>query len=73
MNTQDAFAVLMDNIQKDDSYAIAWQCNLAMPFYDAGGDIKTANKGADAIMKLFFNVDMKEVRKRLGDKSDLYT
>lgn len=53
----EAIEALSDSFKNDSSFAWTWHCNLAMSFYDAGGDHETANDGAARFMKLAFGVD----------------
>jgi len=63
-HTKQAFNTLKDALNKDESYAWSWHCNIAMMCYDAMDDTiphedkhRMGNDGASRFMKLCFNVD----------------
>lgn len=67
-----AIDVIKNAVSVDDSYMWAWQCNLAMAFYDSLPKDQSpllkhtlSNKGAACFMERLFNVDM--------EKKSLYT
>jgi hypothetical protein len=53
----DAMKTVIKAMQDDPDYAWSWHCNVAMAFFDAGGDSYTANQGAARFMRLLANVD----------------
>lgn len=53
----EELTVLRAAIRLDESYAWSWHCNLAMSFFDEGGDRAVANRGAARFMRLLFGVD----------------
>lgn len=53
-----AFCVIETAIKQDHGYAWTWHCNIAMGFYDVGGEHKLANEGAARFMMVAFGVDM---------------
>lgn len=62
MKKESPFELLKKQIKSDPEYAWGWQCNLAMPAFDEGVDIKTANKIAARIMKNFFDCDVTKLK-----------
>jgi hypothetical protein len=54
--------LLRASLQKDNGYAWAWHCNIAMPLFDAkvGLSHREANDCAAILMRHLFNVDIKE-------------
>ena len=44
-------------MKADPDYAWSWHCNVAMAFFDAGGDVYTANQGAARFMRLLAGVE----------------
>lgn len=61
-NFQIAVETLSASIQADSELAWAWHCNIAMPIYDSGVDIETANEAAARVMKTLFHVDTAKIR-----------
>jgi len=57
-NIKEAWETIKESIESDPEYAWAVHCNLAMPIYDEGCDIKIANKIAARIIRHWFNYDM---------------
>ena len=53
----DAMKVVLEAMRSDPDYAWSWHCNVAMAFYDAGGDIYTANQGAARFMRMLADVE----------------
>lgn len=51
-----AFDTLRRALQADPDYAWSWHCNIAMAFYDVGGDHAMANKAAHLFMQRTFGV-----------------
>jgi hypothetical protein len=51
-----AYEVIQAAMQ-DRQYAWAWHCNIAMSFYDVGGDHLLANKAAVRFMQIAFKAD----------------
>ena len=51
-----AFDTLRKALQDDPDYAWGWHCNIAMAFYDVGGDHAMANKAAHLFMQRTFGV-----------------
>lgn len=57
MGVADELNVLKAAVRLDPAYAWSWHCNLAMSFFDEGGDKPAANRGAARFMQLLFGVD----------------
>lgn len=53
----DAMKVVIDAMRSDPDYAWSWHCNVAMAFFDAGGDHYIANQGAARFMRLLAGVE----------------
>ncbi len=53
-----ALDTLKTAIQKDDSYAWTWHCNIAMPLQDEGIPHEQANRAAARLMDILFGVDI---------------
>jgi len=54
---ENAMKTVIGTMQAEPDYAWGWHCNIAMAFFDAGGDIYTANQGAARFMRLLANVE----------------
>lgn len=58
---KEAFNVLKEEM-KDEDYAWAWHCNIAVSFMDENGTHEQANRAAARIMKTLFDVDVSEFK-----------
>lgn len=58
ISTRDAFNVLKQALQKDDSYAWSWHCNIAVSSMDEGMEHKAANRAAARFMYTCFDIDI---------------
>lgn len=54
--TARAFDTLRKALQDDPDYAWGWHCNIAMAFYDVGGDRDLIDEAASLFMKRTFGV-----------------
>jgi len=54
----EAFEVLKAAIQRDESYAWSWHCNIAMPYQDEGASHEQGNRAAARAMSTIFGVDV---------------
>jgi len=52
----NSYEHLQKEIQKDQDYAWAWHCNIAMPIYDAGISHEHADMLAQVILQHLFQV-----------------
>jgi len=67
ISTKESIKHLVGVMEKDQDYAWAWHCNLAMSFYDAFNDVRDdishlsqheiGNRGAANFMTLLFGID----------------
>lgn len=53
----DAAQTIINAMRADPEYAWSWHCNIAMAFFDAGGDPYTANHGAAKFMRMLADVE----------------
>lgn len=74
--TANAYKKLTKAMRDDPSYALSWQCNIAMPIYDGvNGKLShaEANAIADTLMKHLFDVPNPEVSHAEPQTFDLAT
>lgn len=58
---EKAFNILK-KAMKDEDYAWAWHCNIAVSFIDENGTHEQSNRAAARIMKTLFDVDVTEFK-----------
>lgn len=61
---QKAKATLSRAMKDDPDFAWVWHCNIAMQFNDIGVSHEIANEGATRVMKLCFDAENYQTKKR---------
>ncbi len=51
---------LIEAFKLDPDYLWTWHCNIAMGFYDAGGDHKIANEGSARFLQNLTGIDVRK-------------
>lgn len=62
--------LLTHEVKQDNDLAWAWQCNLAMAYYDEGGTHEQSNRSAARFMYMMFGVDTSKFPRFLDFEED---